>query len=582
MPAQDALLRAPASYQKKPGKLELTATHLQWTPDSASAPSVRIRAVDMATLFCSKPGAPAVRLKLNVFHAPSDGGHFFTFTSPRADEERENFKRELSTIIARNRASTTPAPSPSPTKPRSVVGAAAPGTPTPAPPDSLSQADFALRKTVILKHPELAQLHRALVISGQISEAEFWEGREHLLLAEARAAGQKRGKAGPLLELRPSAGDDGVIKITPQRIADIFDAFPVVARAHMENVPHKLSEEQFWKRYFSSRLFNAHRASIRTAAAQHVVKDDAIFDAYLEPEDDQLEPRRPHAGGIDVFLDLGATREDHGETGNDPDVTMQPGKQRAVLPLIRRFNEHSERLLTSALGDLPPAKRRRVDTGDAPDDPYSEIDIADLHDESTALGIALEMKDQQRYFEARSSNNKGDAAATVDLAAIIRQTRVELGDWSTHLSQMRLDKHAAEEALKGMTESVSARMGNKSRKNDIPDAVLRDMTTAHNATNEFLRQFWGAIYPQAAEGGQVLAPLTTPAQKKEKAGKMAAYLGNTHDKVDALAQQADAAGGDSGKVRVALQPMLDAVDRALDYFYNHFNQPVAAKKSLVR
>lgn len=48
----------------------------------------------------------------------------------------------------------------------------------------------------------------------------------------------------------------------------------------------KLSEEQFWKRYFQSKLFNAHRASIRSSAAQHVVKDDSIFDKYLEKDDD--------------------------------------------------------------------------------------------------------------------------------------------------------------------------------------------------------------------------------------------------------------------------------------------------------
>jgi hypothetical protein len=47
-----------------------------------------------------------------------------------------------------------------------------------------------------------------------------------------------------------------------------------------------LSEEQFWKRYFQSKLFNAHRASIRSSATQHVVKDDPIFDKYLERDDD--------------------------------------------------------------------------------------------------------------------------------------------------------------------------------------------------------------------------------------------------------------------------------------------------------
>jgi hypothetical protein len=37
------------------------------------------------------------------------------------------------------------------------------------------------------------------------------------------------------------------------------------------------------------------------------------------------------------------------QTGNENDVTMQAGRQRATLPLIRKFNEHSERLLKAAM-----------------------------------------------------------------------------------------------------------------------------------------------------------------------------------------------------------------------------------------
>ena len=48
------------------------------------------------------------------------------------------------------------------------------------------------------------------------------------------------------------------------------------------------------------------------------------------------------------------------QTGNTNDVTMQAGRQRAILPLIRKFNEQSERLLNSALGEVRPVKRRRL------------------------------------------------------------------------------------------------------------------------------------------------------------------------------------------------------------------------------
>jgi transcription initiation factor TFIIH subunit 1 len=47
-----------------------------------------------------------------------------------------------------------------------------------------------------------------------------------------------------------------------------------------------MSEADFWTRYFQSKLFNAHRASIRSAATQHVVRADPVFDKYLEDDDD--------------------------------------------------------------------------------------------------------------------------------------------------------------------------------------------------------------------------------------------------------------------------------------------------------
>lgn len=118
---------------------------------------------------------------------------------------------------------------------------------------------------------------------------------------------QRKGKPGQLVDPRPETVEGGEIKIriTPQLVHDIFDEYPVVSKAYAENVPSKvcrcsrsvlhftlteisqqLSEESFWKRYFQSKLFNAHRASIRSSAAQHVVKDDPIFDKYLEKDDD--------------------------------------------------------------------------------------------------------------------------------------------------------------------------------------------------------------------------------------------------------------------------------------------------------
>lgn len=47
-------------------------------------------------------------------------------------------------------------------------------------------------------------------------------------------------------------------------------------------------------------------------------------------------------------IDLSTTAEDHLDSGNAPDFTMKPGREAQSLPLIRRFNKHSSRVLETA------------------------------------------------------------------------------------------------------------------------------------------------------------------------------------------------------------------------------------------
>ncbi|KDR75194.1 hypothetical protein GALMADRAFT_249153 [Galerina marginata CBS 339.88] len=587
---------AKASCKKLPGLLELTDTHLQWTQDGKKTPSIRVPYAEASSLFCSKEGAAQVRLKLSLIG--DDTGHNFTFTSapqPVAIVEREKFKQELTTIISRNRgasdvlsrpavppintlalpvsAGSTPAaitsrPALTASRP-SVSRAPSIGNdrgPTPVIAGNDPASEFRLRKKVLISNADLGTLHRDLVMTGQITEAEFWDGREHLILAQSATESQKKGKPGQLVDPRPEAVEGGEIKIriTPQLVHDIFDEYPIVAKAYSENVPNTLSEEQFWKRYFQSKLFNAHRASIRSSAAQHVVKDDPIFDKYLERDDDELEPRRPRNEQVEAFVDLAATFEDHDETGNEKDVTMRAGRQKAALPLIRKFNEHSERLLNSALGEIPPAKRRRLDPGE---DSYSQIDIDDLHDPEASSGIILEMQDRQRYFEGRMTNSMRDSSQPkFDSAMLLREAKSSLANWDTRLTQLKIERKPGDAALLAMTQNVANRLDVKSKKNEIPDGLFRQMTTCQTAANEFLRQFWLATYPPPGDI-QKIASATT-AQRAAKAAKMIGYISKTPEKVHALVQTAQQHGIDQSRLETAMKPVLVASEQALNFYRN--------------
>ncbi|KAF8635215.1 hypothetical protein AX17_003991 [Amanita inopinata Kibby_2008] len=591
MPAT-SVCTAKASYKKSSGFLELTDTHLQWTQDGKKLPSLRVPYLDFLSLFCSKEGAAQVRLKLGL--KGDEAGHNFTFLSSQtvAYSEREKFKKELTTIISRNRsvsenaprlpvtanttatpalfapASNGTAPRLSTQPPSRASTSRAPSVvsdrmSTPVIPGNDHASDFRLRKKVFLTNPDLAALHKELVIGGQISEAEFWDGREHLLLAQAAAEGQKKGKPGQIVDPRPEAVEGGEIKIriTPQLIRDIFDEYPVVEKAHKENVPNKLTEEEFWRRYFQSKLFNAHRASIRSSATQHVVKDDPVFDKYLEKEDDGLEPRRMHPEVMDLFMNLGATQADHIETGNEKDVTMQAGRQKGALPLIRKFNEHSERLLKSALGDVRPSKRQRTD-----EETYSQIEIDDLKDAEVSAGIILEMQDRQRYFEARMATMAADQAAAkqaLDVKTMLREARDNLHDWNTGLHQLKIERKPGEAALFAMTQNVSARLDVRSRKSDIPDGLFKQMKMCQTATNEFLRQFWSCVYPPVAEMQNVT--VATPAQRATKATKMIGHIAQTPEKIKLLMKTAEQHGVDPCRIETVMKPTLNAAESALSF-----------------
>jgi len=111
-----------------------------------------------------------------------------------------------------------------------------------------------------------------------------------------------------------------------------------------------------------------------------------------------------------------------------------------------------------------------------------------------------------------------------------------------------------------MTQNVAARLDAKSTRNELPDGLFRQMTTCQTAANEFLRQFWTAIYPPPMEL-QTLA-VSTAAQRAAKAAKMIGYISKTHEKVKALVLTA---GTDANRVKTAMKPTLTAVDQALSF-----------------
>ncbi|KZT52260.1 hypothetical protein CALCODRAFT_525450 [Calocera cornea HHB12733] len=589
--AKKWLTRAPATYNKLPGTLFLSPDRLVWKQDGVPQPPVNVQLLKASAIFNSKEGALPVRLK--VVFTDNEKGFQFAFSSPTPSEalaQRAEFVAHLTPIINRNKSLLSGSPGSAPATP--APGPSTPGAERSATPGAPGAAtaigqENALRRSVLLSHPDLAALHKDLVISGQLSESEFWHGRAHLLSAARAQAGQKRGRASQLVDPKPQTGEGGDIKIviTPQLVHDIFEEFPVVARAYSENVPNEMSESAFWARYFQSALFNQNRASTRSSAPQHIVKPDPILDRYLEPDDDGSAPRQIFSTAVDRLLDLGATEEDHEETGNERDVTMQPGRERGILPLIRRFNVHSERLLQQALGEAPAGKRRKLEGGMDerfdPNDYYDEIVLDDLIDHHASTGVQLDLLNSSLFSTSTTVRKAAGDDAPVrtpsESRALLADFRAQTADYLRPLHALKPARKAADAALQAMTASVQRQHAAHAALPPIPAEFFRQMTTCQTAANEFLRQFWGAVLPpppppppiyagvgSGVSGGERLG--LSNRERAQKAQKMAGYLARTGEKVDALVSAARGEGVDPERVRAAFGPLMSAVDKALKLY----------------
>lgn len=210
----------------------------------------------------------------------------------------------------------------------------------------LSEQEQKARISLLESNPEWKKLFLDLVIKRKtLSEEEFWASRKDILEQQQQLSNQKRGTASALLaDIKPTDSDGNEIKFTVNAdiIHSTFTLYPGVHKAYLELVPDKLSEKEFWTKWFSSKYF--HKSRVIQAKSQ---REPDIFEGYMT----QIEnDSNPHPENLifkakNKLLDLTRTFDDHLETGNNPDTTMQAGRVKESLPLIRKFNRHSSLIL---------------------------------------------------------------------------------------------------------------------------------------------------------------------------------------------------------------------------------------------
>jgi len=151
---------------------------------------------DNIAMFASKATSAKVSLKVTFRDDIPAGGLLFTFTSANAGEDRTAVQDTLIPYITANRSAPNGVTPAAPAAPSPVAGpsgekkrkAMDPATPTDTAPGTPSAVAGGVRRPqtqmgkirlrVLRKNPTLKMLHTELVLAKEITEEEFWDGRE--------------------------------------------------------------------------------------------------------------------------------------------------------------------------------------------------------------------------------------------------------------------------------------------------------------------------------------------------------------------------------------------------------------------
>ncbi|KAJ1996713.1 RNA polymerase II transcription factor B subunit 1, partial [Coemansia thaxteri] len=433
-----------------------------------------------------------------------------------------------------------------------------------------SAEEIKLRQEVLSKNIELAKLHKSLVVSGLISEDEFWSTRKYILETQAIQSQLRKGESSTWLDLAPTTQESGNFKytITPNVARRIFKEFPQVKRAYIENVPHVINEKLFWKRFVASQFFNRGRSADTARSSR-----DKIFDKCTQEEDALFDnTARYDLGLLTSLLDLTRTEEDSVETGNAPDFTMRPASKDNKLALIRRFNRHSEIVLQSVLNNK--RKVGPLDSKRADQEIEASTTLEDLEAAVEEKKVKLNIQDRTRYFTSMQSDPSDESRASgaqnrgpIDPSSIRASLQI-----SFEISQPVASAGNAQKTMVSMLDSAHKaamqRRPDRIQELGIPEDLSHAVAECHGAGTEMLRHLWALLR---------LAPT---GDRQAKAEKIVAAFDGVLKRIQETIVKANASkskGADMGSmIEKMLQPIMTSLHAGKQAYEQRSKLAVAA------
>ncbi|KAL9620618.1 MAG: hypothetical protein Q9160_004872 [Pyrenula sp. 1 TL-2023] len=610
-----SLTKGQASYKKQDGTIALSddSKSLKWSPSvsSKSVAALHIAVSSITNLQQTPVSNPKVMLRVYT-QLPGQSEQstlVFNFTSQSvARKEADAIKDALTKAIQASKlenADLTNAPSAAMAIASAISGGKKDGSLWDD--DERLRSDVPLQQSLFKADPGLQKIFMESLrtkpesISTIAFTSQFWAARVHLLRAHAIEKNQNRGSYNVLSVLKPTTEDNQKkLNISREQIQLVFTQHPLVKKVYDMEVPKPLREEDFWSRFFQSRLLK----KLRGEKIDPSDPQDKYLDKYLN-ESEFTGASRAEVAQVPRIIDLEGNEENHSQRkGNLPDFTQRPKRG---VPIIRSINDLSEKIMARvAPSDIDPSQPIGMD-----EVTYNNLRLRDLQGDPEQNRVILKVRDQSHFFsdslgskdvQTMKRNKKKDPNLTIQGLVSSLEKRFPipgegvlqptLGDMGTEDSDedeegdgnkaSAAESQATDQIFDLIKQNHSQTEETSSTAGLSSDTYERLLLT-HATTIEFQRQFWSAFLSSDPARASEIASLVESLNRAKERIKAVAddAEAERQAKITIAKKQAravfektgkkpridyNAIGGGREVVEQMLRPVLKSLTRATDVY----------------
>ncbi|KAG9280809.1 general transcription factor IIH subunit 1 isoform X1, partial [Astyanax mexicanus] len=365
------------------------------------------------------------------------------------------------------------------------------------------------KNKMLQEDPVLFQLYKDLVVSQVISAEEFWASRLKLSSVEHSLSNNSKQEVGIsaafLADIRPQTDGCNGLKynLTSDIIESIFKTYPAVKQKYAENVPHNLTEKEFWTRFFQSHYF--HRDRINTGQQD-------IFSECAKQDEKGLKSMVVQ-GVKNPMVDL-LSLEDKTLDEGYGSLTVGPNSSKTVKEnsnsaIIKRFNHHSAMVLAAGLRKVDAPSDQASETsstdGNSRDSDFFQppikkvklqeaIEYEDLQNGSGPKTIALNLKKSDRYSHGPVPLQSHHYSTSQDIINSVSCIQEEISCYKPCLTRV-MPSSAASSAITALSPGgLLMQAGTQQAVSQlVPTDVQSELKHLYTAAGELLRHFWSCF-----------------------------------------------------------------------------------------